>query len=80
MHTLQLLYSGVTLIREKKTVRLRNPLVHAIATIKMQHLFDISEYTLRASYKSLEGLIFCNHLNNLQRSIWFKLPSIREII
>lgn len=30
---------------EKKNVRLRNPRVHAIETIKMQHLFDISEYT-----------------------------------
>lgn len=45
MNTLQPLYSGVTLIRQKKTVRLRNPRVHAIETIKMQHLFDISEYT-----------------------------------
>lgn len=48
MNTLQPLYSGVTLIRQKKhqkTVRLRNPRVHAIETIKMQHLFDISEHT-----------------------------------
>lgn len=44
MNTLQPLYSGVTLIREKKRT-LRNPRVHAIETIKMQHLFDISEYT-----------------------------------
>lgn len=45
MNTLQPLYSGVTLIRQKKNVRLRNPRVHAIETIKMQHLFDISEHT-----------------------------------
>lgn len=46
MNTLQPLYSGVTLIRQKKKpVRLRNPRVHAIETITMQHLFDISEYT-----------------------------------